>query len=400
MLKNLSIHNYKCLENINISLGPFNVFIGPNDTGKTSLLEALCFLSKTIKPSTTLKENFIPPYTFKKVRCSKANTSNISFGFTSDEVHEYHLSLVEKLNDVVVKEERLKHNGKELITQNSENKEVYGHNNIMYGNNATSLCHSIHYTEHSQVKEIADLLKGIKLYSLKPSRLAKDSYLEPSDEALQNPHMSQEGYGLPSILSLLSSTAPEDERYAQVKQYLRAVIPSIASFGIAAVPVQYRKKSGENVVDSMVTGQSLYFELTNDKSHRVPAPLMSDGTLLLLGYLTLVHTADDLSILLIEEPENGIHPKLLQFVVKILRDISEGRIHGRPVQVIVTTHSPYFLDFTTPEEVFVFQKDDKGLTNITPMKEIKGIHDWSKEYLLGELWYNWGEEEMLRRAKQ
>ena len=127
---------------------------------------------------------------------------------------------------------------------------------------------------------------------------------------------------------------------------------------------------------------------------------MSDGVLLILGYLTLVYTTKHPAILLVEEPENGIHPKLLRFVTELLRGLSRGLDENTPpVQIIITTHSPYLLDYTGPEEVFIFQKDQDGASTITPMAEVKGIKEWLSEFMLGELWTNWGEEELIRRSK-
>ena len=162
----------------------------------------------------------------------------------------------------------------------------------------------------------------------------------------------------------MASTAPDDTRYHKIKEYLRQVFPEISNFGIAHVPILQDLEEAKVV---WITGQSLYFELKGSK-HRVPASLMSDGVLLVLGYLTLAYTNRPPAILLIEEPENGIHPKLLKFVVEVLRGMSRGLDQDTPpVQIILTTHSPYLLDATIPEEVYIFQKKE-----------------WLSEYMLGE----------------
>jgi predicted ATPase len=87
----------------------------------------------------------------------------------------------------------------------------------------------------------------------------------------------------------------------------------------------------------------------------VPSHLISDGVLLFLGYLTIVLGVYPVSVLLVEEPEIGIHPGLLKRVVGLLKDLSQGK-YGPPVQVIVTTHSPLLLNYIEPSEIRVFQR--------------------------------------------
>ncbi len=109
------------------------------------------------------------------------------------------------------------------------------------------------------------------------------------------------------------------------------------------------------------------------------------------------------NVLLLESPECGVHYSCLKGITEFLRCLSVGKLKKIPkAQVIITTYSPYLLDYCSVDEVLVFHKDENDNTKIFPMNMVKGIKEWIgvHEYSLGELWGNWGEEDFFRRATQ
>jgi Fe-S cluster assembly ATPase SufC len=109
--------------------------------------------------------------------------------------------------------------------------------------------------------------------------------------------------------------------------------------------------------------------------------------------------SDEPGILLIEEPENGLHPSRLREVVEMLRKISTGSIGNTPRQVIVTTHSPLLLNYTQPEEVRIVQRDRERGTVVTPMSDVPDVHELLDEFGTGELWYLLGEQALVEGKK-
>jgi len=90
-------------------------------------------------------------------------------------------------------------------------------------------------------------------------------------------------------------------------------------------------------------------------------------------------------LLLIEEPETGIHARRAAVVVNLLRKLSEGVDGLPPTQVIVTTHSPYVLDFLKPEEVLLLRKDADGAAVASRMADVPLLDERLQEQFLGEL---------------
>ena len=88
----------------------------------------------------------------------------------------------------------------------------------------------------------------------------------------------------------------------------------------------------------------------------VMARFVSDGTLKMLAYLVLLRDPAPPSFIGIEEPENFLHPRLLYGLGEECRNATNA------TQVLVTTHSPFFLDALRPREVRVLWRDESGYT--------------------------------------
>ena len=106
----------------------------------------------------------------------------------------------------------------------------------------------------------------------------------------------------------------------------------------------------------------------------------SDGTIRLLTLLVIAKWCSKQSrLIVIEEPENGLHPHLAEHLVTTLREASAD------CQILVTTHNPDFLDFLEPCEVLICDKID-GLTTIHSAADRPEINEFQRRFRLGELW--------------
>ena len=110
--------------------------------------------------------------------------------------------------------------------------------------------------------------------------------------------------------------------------------------------------------------------------------------MLVLAYLTIFHLPEPPRVLLIEEPENGVHPKRLEEVLKILRRLVEEQEH---TQVLMTTHSPYVVDLFKPEEVTLCLRDDDGAVSVHRLSESETVRQQMKVFTLGEIWTSEGD---------
>jgi predicted ATPase len=84
----------------------------------------------------------------------------------------------------------------------------------------------------------------------------------------------------------------------------------------------------------------------------MPARVVSEGTLRVLGLLSLSGVKEAPAVIGFEEPENGVHPRRIRDIAKIL----ESRAESGNTQLIVTTHSPILLDHLPDNSLFVCRK--------------------------------------------
>jgi predicted ATPase len=122
----------------------------------------------------------------------------------------------------------------------------------------------------------------------------------------------------------------------------------------------------------------------------LPSWLLSDGTLRMLALTLLAYLpSEDLDeegffqriqpVYLIEEPENGIHPRAIEAVFQSLSSVYDG-------QVLMATHSPLLVGLAKPEQILCFAQTRNGATDILRGDQHPRLKDWRKEINLGELY--------------
>jgi predicted ATPase len=110
----------------------------------------------------------------------------------------------------------------------------------------------------------------------------------------------------------------------------------------------------------------------------IPSWTASDGTLRLLALTLPAYLPDLEGIFLIEEPENGIHPRAVETMFQSLSNVYDA-------QMLLATHSPIILSTVEPEQVLCFAKDHSGATDIVRGDQHPALLDWQRDPSLGTL---------------
>jgi predicted ATPase len=150
-----------------------------------------------------------------------------------------------------------------------------------------------------------------------------------------------------------------------------------------------KKIPGINKIDTTPSPDGRLLLRFNDKGFKDPfyAQQMSDGTLKVFAYLLLLEDPAPPPFLCIEEPENGLYHKLMETLAGEFREHATVRKGGS--QVFITTHQPYFVNALSPDEVWVLEKGDDGLSTIRRASDDPIVRNMVKEGLpLGGLWYS------------
>jgi predicted ATPase len=114
---------------------------------------------------------------------------------------------------------------------------------------------------------------------------------------------------------------------------------------------------------------------------------MSDGTLKMLAYAILLEDPSPRPFIGIEEPENGLYVGLVEHLAQQL--LRQSRNKENPTQILVTTHSPYFVDALHPSQVWTFAKGTDGRTNAIRTSDLPVVEAMNRQGIpLGALWYS------------
>jgi predicted ATPase len=220
----------------------------------------------------------------------------------------------------------------------------------------------------TQGNRLQSHLHGLRVYSLEAAAIAEPVKLTP------NMAMQSDGAGLAGVLDRLRDQEPE--RFEQLNQELGRWLPEFDRV----------------LFDTPSEGTRALKLRTRDAQHVIPAKDLSHGTLLALAILTLAYLPQPPTILCLEEPDRGIHPRLLRDVRDALYRLSYPEQHGEkrpPVQVVATTHSPYFLDLFRdhPEEVVIAEK--VGLeAKFERLSDRPDVDEILRDTQLSEAWYS------------
>lgn len=118
--------------------------------------------------------------------------------------------------------------------------------------------------------------------------------------------------------------------------------------------------------------RSRYLVLTYRHGLKAPAWMLSDGTLRLIALTLLAYLPPRNHIFLIEEPENGVHPRAMEAVFNSLSSVYRG-------QIFLATHSPLFMALSRPEDLLIFAKLKSGATDIVRGNDHPALRTWQSE---------------------
>lgn len=114
---------------------------------------------------------------------------------------------------------------------------------------------------------------------------------------------------------------------------------------------------------------------------------MSDGTLKMLAYAVLLEDPHPRPFIGIEEPENGLYVRLVERLASQFATRAGDK--SLSTQMLVTTHSPYFVDTLQPKQVWLIRKGDDGHSQAIRAADVETIAAMSQQGIpLGSLWYS------------
>lgn len=403
MIKRIEASNFLSLKNVEVELGPRNVFVGPNMSGKSNLIECLRFLQdaaslRTRNDMTSLQEALSKRGGFSELVWKGQLRGPISFVIVAEldasggykrTSYRYELLLRphQEYGHTEVEAEKLTVNsdGKDdVILDNSFEKMTISEG----GSTATHPRYNLGLGLEmlgrfgsSVGGRFRAFLANWRFYHLVPALMRQSN--PPGWEKL----LSEHGENLSAWLLTLQN---HTEEFRRIRQVCCDALPGLGDILFQPVePPRVQINSGAQFTS--VVGESTKISVgTNETHFKTPVSLarMSDGELAFLGLISIILAPEELSppLLCIEEPENYLHPRLIEILVELL---NQRAVEAAAPQILATTHSLVLVDKLTIDDLIVVSKVN-GATKLARPSTKKHLRKLlsSKEVSLGDLWYS------------
>ncbi|MCY3022681.1 MAG: AAA family ATPase [Planctomycetota bacterium] len=366
MFTKLHLENFLSFRGpVDIPLRPLTVLVGANNAGKSNLLLAFRFLAGVAKRTafSTVAEQL--HRNLAELTCRNGASPAFTLGvFAQDTSHSgvpsgdvtYELRLRPGTPGIPLLLER------EHFRAVDTSGAVVEKQGVDSSQRSESPCFG---SAKPLISHFGNQLASIAYFKFSPSALRKPTAIVP------NPVLGDDGAGLPAVLEYLRDEHPD--RFQKIEEEFRHCVPEVERIQLRTTP------SREKAV------------LLKERGCKEPfgAEEISDGLLLFLAILCCINEEPKPALLLLEEPEHGVHPRRLKDVVDLLYSLCEANGAEPPTQILLTTHSPYLLDQFKDDlgAVLVLEKGEQGSIVRTASEAIGkngGLHGSP----LGEVWYS------------
>lgn len=373
----LRVQNYRALYDLELkALTPLTVFLGPNGSGKSTVFDVFAFLSECF--TSGLRRAWDKRGRFREL-LTRGSEGPVLFELKYRETADlslitYHLAINEGRRGPFIAEEWLawrrgRNRGRPyrfLDFRDGQGQVVSGElpdeqdariEEKLDSPEVLAVNTLGQFARHPRVSALRRFITGWHL-----SYLTSDM-MRGQPEAGPQERLSSTGDNLPNLIQYLKEQ--HEDQLNKILAALQARVPRL-----------------ERVDAETMQDGRLLLQIKDAPFERpVLAKFASDGTLKMLAYLALLYDPDPPQLIGIEEPENHLHPRLLPELAEECRSASARS------QLMVTTHSPFFVNGLRPAELRVLFRDNQGHTQARRVLDMRGIGDMMENGAkLGDLW--------------
>lgn len=368
MLEKVKLLNFKSHKSteFNLDSSRLHALVGQNSSGKTSVLQAIHYLSMlTNSDFTNVFQNERAPEFLTTIGQDRMSVTGSGFWEDSHQENCNASYSWKKSSDGGWSPMEAWEVGKNIEMRDTMSSSL--------SEAPSFITESLRYAVH------------LKLVA---SDLTKAAY---SDEI--EPQLDFDSSLLAPTLDYIRAEAPD--KFQALQEMLQRIVPGVRKIGVrrAKVPVN-RQRSIE------VDGKSIFYEesqemigqevvLDMNTGERIPSHAISEGTMLTLGLLTVLMNPKQPNLVLLDDIEQGLHPKAQRDLMTVFKEIIQANPN---LQIIFSTHSPYIVDELTPSQVHVLSNTKSGFTRSKRLDEHPDV-EWAKQTLTtGEFWDAEGED--------
>lgn len=354
----ISVDGFKSISSTGkIHLRPINLIIGPNGSGKSNFIGVFSFLQ-------AIKEGRLYEY----VRTAGGAEEVLYFGSKETQEIKIRLSFQGDINgyelDLKVDNEDNLFALRELVSfWNKQHPSPYVESLSSMESGKEAGISNAKLTKRVP-NYIRNHLDRWRLYHVhdtsQGSPLRRTARVDDSD------YLRPDGSNLASFLYRLQETSKYTDSYGLIRRTVQRVAPFFDDFLLRP----------DNLNSEVI--KLAWKHQSSDKYFGASA--FSDGTLRFIALATLFLQPLELrpSVILVDEPELGLHPSAITLLASLMRQASTE------TQIIASTQSPLLLDYFDPEDILVANRIDSA-TTLTRLDSSK-LQNWLEDYSLGQLW--------------
>lgn len=409
--------NFRCLRYISQPLEPFHVLVGPNASGKTTFLDVIAFLGRLVSDGLD-----------DAIRERTQNFKDLTWGMEGNCIElaieadipkdcrsrfpgkgfntvRYEVSFGVDLNskEFLIKRENviLKNSVQSSKTENKTRRDYFPVKKCRPPETIISQLSETNSRTIINKFSSGDVTFYFEVYAMSGMMTQLSFKLNPRKSALANLPEDEEKFPVSTWLKKFLNEGIQ--QFILNSQLMRKASPpgQVRGFkpdgsNLPWVIDNLQKKNPGKFQDWILHLQTALPDIENirtverpDDKHRylmlcyrggleVPSWMASDGTLRLLALTLPAYLPDLTGVFLIEEPENGIHPRAVETAYQSLSSVYNA-------QVLLATHSPVILGMVEVDKVLCFAKTPTGETDIVLGNNHPNLREWKDEPNLGVL---------------
>lgn len=221
--------------------------------------------------------------------------------------------------------------------------------------------------------DLSPFLGPATLYKLNAERIAAAAYSdEPGAKVAQD--------GTNTAVALAAIKLGYDEEFARIEESLRRIIPTMKRVRIRQAVVERPNPTKPGTPENVV-GSKVFFDFNGAPD--VPAHAASEGTLITLALLTVLHGPNRPNLLPLDDFAESLHPQAQMELVRLLKLLLDEL---PDLQIVATTRSPYVLDELDPSEIVAFALREDGTVAQKRLSEHPQAEKMKGALSAGQLW--------------
>lgn len=363
MLDKIQLSGFKSIRELTLELHGLNVLIGANGAGKSNLISFFKLFNHLM--SNNLQQHiatsgFADVMLYYGAKRTPQITATLNFGTSSGE-NIYHMRLVNAAQDTLIfADEAISFSRLNSVSPAPLVSLGAGHRESKLLVDEPSVAANQNQTKTAHV--IKSIMQRWRVYHFhdtsSEAKIKKNTYIN------DNHYLRHDAGNLAAFLYQMQHS--NETHYRRIVNTLQSVTPFFGDFVLAP--------SGLNPEYITLNWR----DRGADPDNVFGPHQLSDGTIRLIALITVLLQPHLPELIVIDEPELGLHPYAISILAALLKSVS------RKTQIIVSTQSVTLVDQLDPEHLIVVDKfEDQSI--FKRIKEAE-LESWLEEYSLGELW--------------